>query len=131
METLTFRLEPGSGRVAQRIPDGVRVDDGLRWLAPVWDPEHGLRLDHLGDTDVASWHQGSLTMPPGSWMQPGHVRANPEHARLAIQLPREQPTAGQWWLTWWFEAGESMTVELIPHGQMRDWPPVYGSLKGF
>lgn len=129
METLIFRMEPGTRRVAQRIPDKVQVDDGKRWLSPNWDAEIGMRRELLGDTDVASWYRGSLTMPTGSWWQPGNVRSDPERARLAIQVPHNRPTPGQWWLAWWFEHDENLTVELIPHGQMRTWPPVYGYLE--
>jgi hypothetical protein len=69
-------------------------------------------------------------MPQGSWWQPGNVRSDPAHARLAIRLPHDRPSQGQWWLTWWFEEDdERYTVELIQHGQMRTWPPVYGFLE--
>lgn len=127
METLIFRMEPGSGRVAQRIPESA-VEDGRYWLSPVWLHDN-LRAERLGDTDVVSWYRGSLTMPSGSWWQPGNVRAHPEHARLAVRLSHNQPSSGQWWLSWWLEDEERLTVELIEHGKMRTWPPVYGFLE--
>jgi hypothetical protein len=130
METVTFRMQPGTGRVAQLIPEHWASVDGKRWLSLTWDRDAGLRSEPLGDTDVADWYRGSLMMPQGSWWQPGNVRSDPAHARLAIRLPHDRPSQGQWWLTWWFEEDdERYTVELIQHGQMRTWPPVYGFLE--
>lgn len=55
-----LRMNPATGRLAERIPDEF-VRDDYRWITYWWEADIGLTLKVMRDAEVAGWYLVALS----------------------------------------------------------------------